>query len=56
MKKKKENQGDKKNGKNNTAIAKQVLNENIEIDFNTTEKLSNYNNKTYGYCHETMEI
>ena len=26
------------------------------IVFNKIKKLSNYNNRTYGYCHETIQI
>ena len=52
----KEHLSDIKNAKNNTAIARLALNENIKIDFNKTKKLSIYNNRTYGYYHETIEI
>ena len=52
----KEHQSDIKNSKSNAAIARLALNQNIKIDFNNTKKLSNYNNRTYGYCHETIEI
>ena len=52
----KEHQGYIKNGKNNTAIERLALNENIRFDFNKTKILSNYNNKTYGYCCKTIEI
>ena len=52
----KEHQSDIKNSKNNTAIARLALNQNIKINFNNTKKLVNYNNRTYGYCCEANEI
>ena len=42
----KKHQRDIKNGRNNTAIARLTLNENIKIDSNKTKKLSYYNNRT----------
>ena len=32
-----------------------ALKENIKIDIKNTKMLSNYNNRTYGYCRETQE-
>ena len=52
----KEHQNDIRNSKNNTAIAKLALNQNIQINFNNLKKLANYNNRTYGYCREAIEI
>ena len=52
----KEHQSVTKNSKNNSAIARLVLNQSIKINFNNTKKLSNCNNRTYGYCHEAIEI
>ena len=52
----KEHQSDIKNSKNNTAIVRLTLNQNIKINFNNTKKLSNFNNRTYGYCREAIEI
>ena len=52
----KEHQNDIKNAKNNTAIARLSLKENIKIYFKNTKKVSNYNYRTYGYCRETIEI
>ena len=52
----KEHQNDIKNAKNNIAIVSLALKENIKIDFKNTKNLSNYNNRTYGYCRESIEI
>ena len=49
-------QNDRKNSKNNTAIARLALKGNIKIDFKNTKKLLNYNDKAYGYCRETRGI
>ena len=51
----KKHQNDIKNAKSNTAIARQALNENIKFHFKNTKKLSNCNNRTYGYCREAIE-
>ena len=39
-----------------TLPAKLVQSENIKIDFNKAKNLSNYNNRIYRYCRETIEI
>ena len=51
-----EHQGWIKNGKNKATIARLALNKNIKIDFNKAIKLSNWNNRTYRYCCEIIEI
>ena len=52
----KQHKSDIQNAKNNAALGRLPLNKNIKINFNKTKKLSNYNNRTYEYCHETIEI
>ena len=51
----KEYQCDLKNAKSNTAIARLALKQNIKIDFKNAKKISNYNNRTHGHCHKTIE-
>ena len=51
-----EHQEDLNNAENNTAIARLALNQNIKTDFNKTKTFSNYNNRTYECCRETIEI
>ena len=37
-------------------LTRLTLNQNIKINFNSTNKLANYNKRTYGYCREAIEI
>ena len=39
-----------------TTIAKIVLNELININYNKTKKIANYDNRNYAFCREVLEI
>ena len=43
-------------GREKTAIVKVYLNENINVNYDKTKKLTNYNNRNYAYCQEAIEI
>ena len=52
----KEHKNDTHNSREKRAIVKKVLAKNININNNNTKKLSNYNNRNYAYCRETLKI
>ena len=51
-----EYKGDIWNGIEKTDIVKITLNENININYDKTRKVTNYNNRNYAYFRELTEI
>ena len=51
----KEHKVDIHNNRENTAIAKIALTENININCNITKKLANFNNRNYTFCRKAIK-
>ena len=52
----KDYKGDIHNGREEEAVVKTTLNDNMNINYNKAKKLANYNDRSYAYFPEALEI